>query len=135
MNKTICYTGIGANKNGLHSEKEFRELVKSQKLCKTKCPKKLNDWIDWYGAGKTSENVCKNVVKLNNRIQTQNEKVDEAIKNLKKCINDKCDHAKENPILSSVCTVKHCIKEGAKYNRVNKLADKASDKARRLWEK
>ena len=133
LKQTICYTGIGANKTGLHTDNEFRKLVKTQKLCNNNCPKKIDDWVEWYGAGRKSEKVCKNVVKLNKKIDIQNKKADKATENLKKCIKEKCDYAKEDVYISGVCVVKKCVKEGKKFNNANKLVNKASDKANRAW--
>lgn len=131
--QTICYTGVGANKSGLHTDNEFRKLVKTQKICQNNCPKKLDDWIKWYGAGRKSEKTCKNVLKLNKEINILNKKEIKAVDNLKNCIKDKCSYEKEDVYMSGVCVVKKCEKEGKKLIRANKLVNKVADKSSRTW--
>lgn len=133
MTETICYSGLGANKNGMHSEKEFRDLIKSQKLCKYECPKSFKGWMKWFGANKISESKCKNSMKMNSKIHDRNKNVDEALDNLKNCINNQCDHGKENPLYYSLCSFKNCLKEGSKYSRAYKSADIAIETANRMW--
>ncbi len=52
--KYICYTGVGAKKNGNHTEKEFLKRIKKKKFQfkKNEKPQNINQWIDYVGAYK-----------------------------------------------------------------------------------
>jgi hypothetical protein len=83
MNKTrkiLCYTGIGARKNGKHSIKNFRKITRklysrakcnSMKKNKKKygygseCPKNTNNngWVNFFGADYMSPEKCNSIDK------------------------------------------------------------------------
>ena len=50
----ICYTGIGSNKTGTHTEKEFLKIMKKTKDNFNEKPPKniktVDQWIKWSGA-------------------------------------------------------------------------------------
>ena len=80
----ICYTGIGARKNGKHSISNFRRVTRklySKSKCKgmkknkkelgfgSECPENTNNkgWVDFFGAEYTSRKKCSSIIK-NNRL-------------------------------------------------------------------
>lgn len=81
-NKVICYTGVGAKKNGKHNVKSFRkitrklypksECMRMKKFKKSfgtgkECPKytNTNGWVKFFGAKYTSSKECNSIVKSN----------------------------------------------------------------------
>jgi hypothetical protein len=127
----ICYTGIGANKSGIHTNNEFKKIISKQKLCLTNCPKTLEEWVDWYGAGKKTKTQCSKVVKLNKIITSKNVSVGKANKQVAKCIKNKCDDLKTN----EKCINLRCKKETKNLVKANIILKKASEKASREWMK
>jgi len=80
----ICYTGIGARKNGTHRISNFRKVTRklySKSKCKSmkrdkkkfgfgsECPKNTNNkgWVDFFGAEYTTRKKCSSIMK-NNRL-------------------------------------------------------------------
>lgn len=131
---TICYTGKGANKSGLHTDSEFLSLVKKQDMCKENCPTTIEGWIEWFGAGRKKTSQCKKVVSLNKQISSQYKKSEKANDKLKECIENQCNYAKENVVSSGVCVAKRCEKESKNVSKTSKKLDAISDKASRVWD-
>ena len=88
-NRVICYTGINSRKNGKHSIKNFRKITRklySKSKCKSikkksgsgdECPKNTNNngWIDFFGAEHTTPEECNSIMKNNEKINAQREKL------------------------------------------------------------
>ncbi len=65
--KIICYTGIGARKNGIHTEKQFMKTIKNNNQNFSKLPAKNNvkGWVKWSGASYTTRKICKKRLEQN----------------------------------------------------------------------
>lgn len=131
---TICYTGVGANRSGFHSDAEFLALVERQELCDKNCPKTIDEWIEWYGADRKKKSQCKKVIELNKHISAQFRKTQQAYDKLKQCIKTKCDYV-DDVVSSGVCISKNCAKEVVKAHKSAKTLDNISAKAERVWRK
>lgn len=69
--KVLCYTGIGANKTGIHTPEDFLKITegwqKNKEACYTEnknkyvCPKpgNLNGWMKHFGAVMIDETLCR----------------------------------------------------------------------------
>ena len=56
-NQVICYSGMGSNPSGVHSEKEFLRAMKKVG-CTSNCPKSVQGWLEWSGAKLTTPSYC-----------------------------------------------------------------------------
>jgi len=74
-NKIICYTGIGAQEDGIHTKKKFMNIARKEytsDFCKTmkssksnKCPTTLKGWVKYFGAMYISPEKCAKIIKKN----------------------------------------------------------------------
>ena len=69
--KYICYDGIGSNKTGTHTEKEFLQVMKKNKDNFNENPPKniktADQWMKWAGAEKGRCKTKKKLVKLTDK--------------------------------------------------------------------
>lgn len=141
--KPICYTGINANKSGIHTDKQFKKIMEDSKLCRgntNTCPTTVEDWIEWAGAKRESPKVCKAVVKNNKTIYKLDKSLQRHEDKLKSCIQDKCKHTiRSSPNVkvpveaAAICATKRCSPESKNVHKTYVKLEKASQAATRLW--
>jgi hypothetical protein len=140
MKPVICYTGIGAQKSGVHSDEQFQKIIETQlkKTCRTNCPKTVDGGASNAGAARKSAKQCKDVTRLNLSVDKASKAASKANQNLRECVQKQCAFVQQNgskdAVDVAVCASRLCGKAIKKLNEAGELWNKASTMASKRWD-
>jgi len=109
------------------------EIVKIGKMfctkdSKEKCPSDLEAWKFYLGSEDTTKKTCKKIIIHNKKLSNAATQNGKAVKVFESCLENKCEHASQQPKSYAVCGAQMCGNKAAtayKTNvKFNKLADR-----------